>query len=297
MMEECFLTSLPTALPYIRQKSNVEIPKNENLRFAQSQPISPLQAPLSRPIKPPPLSANRSRPKQTYSKPILDDLTLLYLEDMSNNSPPNLEDCLQVRQTLKQMLDYHLSRYQYQDATFFSKALIQIDAEIFQLENDYEITQTTDSKSTIEKVVSKFINEWDIKYIKFLDFCKKENQRLQRHHQNETQKLNASLRPNKSSPRFIQSPRSVRRNRPSSLNILQPSDLANMLSAGSPIKKTNKGLSEKRDALNQTQHNEINDFVKFSNESRIMMVQTRKKVVNDYFNSIHHESQSTGITY
>lgn len=295
MDECCFLTTLPTAVPYLHTNPETKSSKNQEQIFSKSIRLYKSHDKLSvtKPIKPPSfghsltprvrirsISPFASGPK----KPVLDDLSLRYLEDPDNNIPGSLEDCIEVRNILQQLLDFYLSEYNYKDSIMIKKCIIKIDVEIFKYQNQDEIENKTEININI--VVGKYINFWDTEYSEFLDFCKKENTRLDNYHKHELDSFDSSFKMERThSPRFSNSARANRTDKPLNFSMsLKPTDRPLIVPDQSSKRKKPRRIEnpkDRKDRIIDTQKFRVNAFVEFSNEIRALLIIIKKSFIND----------------
>ena len=296
MEQCCFLTTLTTAIPYLHTNPDKNS-KNQEQIFSKSLRLYKSQDKLAvpKPIKPPighslsprvrvksisPINSN-SIPK----KPILDDLTLKYLEDPDKNVPGCIDDCVAVRNLLQQLLDFYLSEYNYKDSIMIKKCIVKINVEIFKYENMGESQNNT--KINVNIIIERYMNFWDNQYSEFLDFCKKENTRLEDHQKNELDSCNAIKSEMPHPPRFSNSMRTNRPNKPLNLSkTLRPSDRSLIVpeqTSNSRRKRVRKvdNIKDRKDRIIDSQKYKINTFIEFSNEIRTFLIKYKKTFVNE----------------
>ena len=291
----CFLTTLPTAVPYIHTNPDRN-PKNQEQLFSKSLRIYKSQDKLAvpKPIKPPlghsltprvrVKSISPFNSKSIPKKPVLDDLTLRYLEDPDNNVPGCLEDCISVRNILQQLLDFYLSEFNYKDSIMIKKCIIKINVEIFKYEN--LIDSKGDTKININIIIEKYMNFWDAQYTEFLNFCKKENTRLETHQKQELDSFDSKTEiPHP--PRFSNSMRSNRPNKPLNLSMsLKPSDRSLIVPDQSSTTKRKRvrrfdNPIDRKDRIIEAQKFKINTFIEFSNKIRSFFIISKKSIINE----------------
>lgn len=297
----CFLTTLTTAVPYLnvnpdKSSNNQEQLFSKSLRMYKSQDKLSVPKPIKPPIGhclTPRVRIKSISPVNSTSipkKPVLDDLTLRYLEDPDNNVPGCLEDCIAVRNILQQLLDFYISEFNYKDSIMIKKCIIRINIEIFKYEN-----LSMNTKVDVNIIIEKYMNFWDAQYSEFLKFCQKENTRLQEHQQQELETSDSTIKSEMPhSPRFSNSMRANRPNKPINFSLsLRPSDRSLIVPDQSSTKRKKvrrvDSVRGRRDKVIDVPKTKISSFIEFSNQIRSSLIIVKKSFVNILKNAADEE--------